>query len=311
MSRIILENELKETIINNGFIKNGSLNSCEGMKYDFRVSPKLLSPHFNRDRLYDEKDEANFIIKPGETAYVTTEEDLDLPNNIFCQLSTKRKLSHDGILLLGGFSIDPNYKGKLFFGLHNLSREDYPFRPGKKLVAGIFYELNNDEAKLINSNPESFYDFPDELVKNIKSFKSASTEALEEIISDLRLSVNNIKDQIDSDKSWRDDFKKGLTQNNEQISKLGISLEDLAKKLGQEIDERKLGEIDQLSKLSSPLDALTEKLIQEIDDRKQGEVRQKVNYAVVRGIGVVLGAIFGGGLLSLIIMYIAGILKFG
>jgi len=100
MSRIITENELKEAINNNSFIKNGSLKSCEGMKYDFRVSFKLLSPSFSRDRVFDENNESSFVIKPGETAFVETEEDLDLPNDIFCQLSTKRKLSHDGILLL-------------------------------------------------------------------------------------------------------------------------------------------------------------------------------------------------------------------
>lgn len=55
-----------------------------------------------------------FVIKPGETAFVTTEETLELPGDVFCQLSTKRKLSHEGILVLGGFYVDPNYKGKLF-----------------------------------------------------------------------------------------------------------------------------------------------------------------------------------------------------
>jgi deoxycytidine triphosphate deaminase len=129
--------------------------------------------------MYDEKDEASFVIKPGETAFVETEEDLELPNDIFCQLSTKRKLSHDGILLLGGFCIDPNYKGKLFFGLHNFTREDYPFRPTKKLVAGIFYKLDENEAKAITSTPEPMYEFPDELIKNVKFFRSASTESLE------------------------------------------------------------------------------------------------------------------------------------
>lgn len=281
MSRLILENELRDAVKNNSFIKNGSLNSCEGMKYDFRVSSKLLSPHFNRDRAFDEQDETNFVIKPGETAYVMTEEDLDLPNNIFCQLSTKRKLSHDGILLLGGFSIDPNYKGKLFFGLHNLSREDYPFRPNKKLVAGIFYELSGEETKVITSAPEPLYDFPDELMKNIKFFKSASTEALEGRIEELKSSLSVLKEQIDTDKSWKAEFKEGLSQNNQQIARLGTSLEELTKKLGSEIDER-----------------------------KHGESQLKAKYSVITGIGIVLGALLGGGLVSLIVMYLAGILNF-
>ena len=282
MSRLILENELREAIEKSSFIKNGSLASCEGMKYDFRVSSKLLSPRFNRERVFDENDETSFVIKPGETAYVMTEEDLDLPKNMFCQLSTKRKLSHDGILLLGGFSIDPNYKGKLFFGLHNLSREDYPFRPGKKLVAGVFHELSDEEAEVVTSNPEPLYDFPDELLKNIKFFKSASTEALESKIEEMRTSLSLLKEQIDTDKSWKEEFKNGLFQNNQQISKLGESLNELSKKLGIEIDER-----------------------------KQGEANLRTSSSVIKGIGLVLGAILGGGVVSLIVLYLAGILNFG
>jgi len=154
MPQLILENELREIVKNNSFIKNGSIQSCEGIKYDFRVSARLLSPHFNRDRVFDEKDETNFVIKPGETAYVVTEEELDLPNNIFCILSTKRKLSHDGIILLGGLIVDLNYKGRLFFGLHNLSGIDFPFQPNKKLVAGVFYKINEEKALQVVTKPE-------------------------------------------------------------------------------------------------------------------------------------------------------------
>jgi chromosome segregation ATPase len=126
------------------------------------------------------------------------------------------------------------------------------------------------------------YEFPDELIKNVKFFRSASTESLETKIEEWRINLSTLKEQIDTDKSWKDEFKNGLSQNNEQILKLGTSLEDLARKLGQEIDER-----------------------------KQGEAAQKANYSVVKGIGLILGALVGGGLVSLIVMYLAGILNFG
>lgn len=281
MTKFILEDELRDAVTTSSFIKNGSLESCEGMKYDFRVSSRLLSPRFNRDRVFDEKDESSFVIKPGETAYVVTEEELNLPSNVFCQLSTKRKLSHDGILVLGGFSVDPNYNGRLFFGMHNLSNEDYPFLPGKKIIAGIFYKLSDEEAEVITSIPEPLYDFPDALIKNVKFFRSTSAEALEAKIEELKTSLSTIKDQIDSDKTWKEEFKRGLSENNDQIGKLGLSLDKLAEKLGQEIDER-----------------------------KQGEAALDVKYSVVNGIGKVLGFIFGGAVAALLALLLAGILKF-
>lgn len=283
MSRFILENELLEAVKNETFIKNGLANCCEGLKYDFRVSSKFVSPRFNkREKDFDEKNSDEFVIKSGETAFVTTEETLELPSDMFCQLSTKRKLSHEGILVLGGFCVDPNYKGKLFFGLHNLSREDYPFKPGKKLIAGVFYKLDSEEAKVINSDPVSLYDFPDDLLKNIKTFQTASTEALENSIADLSKEISFLKDQIDTDKSWKEEFRQGLSKNNEQISKISESINVLTEKLGQEVDERKSGE----SKLKS-------------------------KFSLIQGIGIILGALFGGGVISLVVMYLAGILNFG
>lgn len=283
MSRFILEDELLSAVKEETFIKNGSEICCEGLKYDFRVSSKFVSPRFNkRERDFDERDVDEFVIKPGETAFVTTEETLELPNDVFCQLSTKRKLSHEGILVLGGFCVDPNYKGKLFFGLHNLTREDYPFKPGKKLIAGVFYKLDPEEIQNIHSDPVSLYDFPDDLLKNIKTFQSASTETLENKIFDLSKEISLLRDQIDTDKTWKEEFRQGLSQNNKQISEIGESIKALSEKLGQEID-----------------------------DRKAGESKLKSKFSIIQGIGIILGAIFGGGVVSLIVMYLAGILNFG
>ena len=47
----------------------------------------------------------------------------------------------------------------------------------------------------------------------------------------------------------------------------------------------------------------------EIDDRKSYDSKLEIRMSVIRGIGIVLGAIFGGGLVSLIVLFIAGILK--
>ena len=66
-----------------------------------------------------------------------------------------------------------------------------------------------------------------------------------------------------------------------------------------------------LTKIQQLVDKMSEILDKEIYERKENVSKLKVQTSVVKGIGLVLGAIFGGGLVSLIIMYIAGILKFG
>jgi dUTPase len=219
-------------------------------------------------------------IIPGEVAFVMTEETLELPQNMFCQLSTKRRLSHDGIILLGGFTVDPHYSGRLFFGLYNISSQDYPLIPGKKLIAGVFYKVDEQTARSFTTVPEALHDFPDDLVRMIRNYKPVSTEALSKEIENLKQTVSDLRDLINNDKIWRDEFKTGLKTNNEQIEKLTSTINDVAQKLGKEIDERKT------------------------DDAKL-----RMQNSVVKGIGLVLSALFGGGVVSLIVMYLAGILK--
>lgn len=285
MAEVILQDELALAISDNSFIKNGITSCCEGMKYDFRLSSRILKADFKQPvdvGTIIAEDQKNLVIKPGEVVFVMTQESIELPNNIFCQLSAKRKLSHDGIIILGGFTIDPNYSGKLIFGLYNISSKEYPIRPGKKLVAGVFYKLNEEDTKNFTTKPESLYDFPDELVRMISEYKSVAMESLSEDLNTLKADLKFLKDQMDSDKSWKDEFQQGLAKHNEQLTKLGEALQDITKKLGAEIDERK----DGLSRLEA-------------------------NFSVVRGIGLVLGSLVGGGLVMLLIAWMTGILNLG
>jgi deoxycytidine triphosphate deaminase len=106
MPRLITENELKTAVELNTFIKNGNVNNAEGVKYDFCLGSELLKAVFGRpiDMLkLPENNRTSLNIEPGEVVFVLTKEELDLPNNIHAVLSPKRKLSHDGIMVLGGF----------------------------------------------------------------------------------------------------------------------------------------------------------------------------------------------------------------
>jgi dUTPase len=265
---IITEKDLLNAIENNTFIKDGSKESCEGIKYDFILSNMALTPDSGRPRDINQID--NAFIKPGEIAFVITKETLELPANVYCQLSTKRKLSLDGVVLLGGFIIDPNYKGKLIFGLYNLSSRNYPLIPGKKLVAGVFYKADRESSKY----PEPIFDFPDDLVKIIADIKPNSVNALNTVIEQIRKEIQDIKNQLTHDDQWKNDFQNGLSKIQQLVNEMGENL-------GREIIERKKN---------------IEKL--------------KLRTSVITGIGLILGFIFGGGLVSLIVMYIAGILKF-
>jgi deoxycytidine triphosphate deaminase len=231
---ILAENDLLSAVKEGTLIQDGREESCEGIKYDFTLSSLALTVDSKGPVDMDQSKE-NAMIKPGEIAFVMTKESLDLPNDIYCQLSTKRKLSLDGIVILGGLIIDPNYKGKLIFGLYNLSSRNYPLRPGKKLVAGVFYRVDKKSDK----KPDPINDFPDELIKIVIDTKPNSASAINtaigdinNVINELRVEMYEIKKNLDRDNEWKTDFQNKLTHITDLVMKMG-------EKLDTEIDTRK------------------------------------------------------------------------
>ena len=225
--KILAKDDLLTAVKDKTFIKDGAEESCEGIKYDFILSNMALTVDHGRPRDIDQSDDGA-VIKPGEIAFVMTKESLDLPDDIYCQLSTKRKLSLDGIVILGGLVIDPNYKGKLIFGLYNLSSRNYPLLPGRKLVAGVFYKVD----KKTDVIPAPINDFPAELIKTVVDTKPVSISAVNAAIEGLRAELQEIKGKLDSDVKWKEGFRADVAEITALVKSMG-------EKLDSEIDTRK------------------------------------------------------------------------
>ena len=111
-------------------------------------------------------------IEPGEVVFVMSQEKVKLPTDVMIILSQKRKIAHDGVAIMGGLTVDPGYDGYLLIGLYNFSSEPFRIVPGRKLIAGLFYRLVDQEIDTF-SRPESrILDFPDDLIK-LSTFISA------------------------------------------------------------------------------------------------------------------------------------------
>lgn len=230
MSRIISEAELKDAVLNETFIQNGRGNSCEGIKYDFILSDYIISQDLKRPIHLNEHKASKATIKPGEIAFVMSEERLDLPDDIFCQLSAKRKLSLDGIIILGGLIIDPKYKGRLIFGLYNISSTEYSLIPGKKLIAGVFFKT--DEKNAYSTEPDSIENFPDELVKMVSTYKPTTIDGIYVTVEQLKDEIRELKSKLANDDSWKESFKSGLSELKELVMKVGenLNVEVIARK---------------------------------------------------------------------------------
>lgn len=223
MPKLITESKLKEAISNGTFIKNGKTQNAEGIKYDFSMSPLILKAKYRQPidvNQLSTTERTDLVIDPGEAVFVLTEEILDLPNNMKALLSPKRKLSHDGIMILGGFCVDPLYKGHLLFGLYNFSSSPFSLQPGKKLIAAMFYELENNEIDDFRKPEAEIYTFPDDLIKLMSKYRPVSVQNVMELVSQLQVNFDEIRKEFRDRDDWFKKFEKSLEGHETSIKKI-------------------------------------------------------------------------------------------
>ena len=245
MANMITGEELRKAVALETFIKGGDPDSVEGVKYDFHLGTRILmtggSP-INTAQL-SELEKSKLQIGPGEVAFALSEEQLDLSTDMFAQLSPKRKISHAGVLTIGGFCVDPGYKGYLLLGLYNFSSTPFKLMPGKKVIAATFHRLEDIEGKPSGKAPEPLNEFPLDLIQTMEKYKPESPGALLETIKKIESDLNNLRAEVNK----HDRFEEILTRHDSQIEKLltGLTVEADARKSGDDKLTKTVDKMDQ------------------------------------------------------------------
>ena len=239
MPTMITGDKLSEAVKNQTFIKGGAVNCAEGVKYDFRLGARILKASFHGPidvTKLTAIEQARLVIEPGEMVFVLSEERLDLPSTIMAELSPKRKMSHAGVLAIGGFCIDPLYKGRLLIGLYNFSSTAFLLMPGKKIIAATFYELEESERGEFARPETAFEDFPDELVQVMQKYSPVSMLSVSELLEKLKAELDSLRTEMRSRDEWYKRFQESLERHDKQIESLitGLVQEREARKAGQD-----------------------------------------------------------------------------
>jgi len=209
-------------LVNEGkLIQNAKINNCEGVKYDLRISNMLLSGEHSEgidiSKLeYAEK--KKLFVAPGEFVFLLTEEIICLPKNIMAMLTSKRKMNHSGVLVLGGSVVDPLYNGRLLFGLYNFSSDPFPIKPDRKITSIMFYQLDDNEVDEFPEPDARINEFPDELLSNMAKYKPTSQQQMETRLEELKNKIDALQKAFDKNGQWFEEFKLGLKQQSTNIS---------------------------------------------------------------------------------------------
>lgn len=226
MPRLVTGDQLRNAVANSTFIQDGDPAGVEAVKYDFHMGDRVLKALYGQPKDIGTIPEEERWVDPGEAVFLLTREKLDLPANMIAVLTPKRKLAHAGIMMLGGLAVDPCYRGHLLLGLYNFSSTKFPLRPDAKLIAAVFYELDGPEACDMGVPPDEVTDFPDDLVRLISNYKPVELKGLQDALSDTQRQLENLRNDVTTDKTWREDFKRDLDEHNKQLGLLIEGLRD-------------------------------------------------------------------------------------
>lgn len=217
-------------LIESNVIQNGKKEHAEGIKYDFTLGDEILKASFKipvKLSEVDPIDRAKFTVDPGEIVFVLTEERLILPPDIYIVLIPKRKLNHEGIMILGGLSVDPYYEGKLLLGIYNFSSSPFNLRPGKKIIGAHFYRLREDELNADLQKPEAAIDdFPEQLVQLMGKYTPISTQSLLEKITSIDFRLEEFKKDFNKTESWFKEFQSKLDKQEKLVEELLVGLQN-------------------------------------------------------------------------------------
>lgn len=76
----------------------------------------------------------DYVLQPGETAVVETEETIHLPRDLAAFGFPPTTISRRAVLMTNPGHVDPGYKGRLSFTLINMGREGFSLHPGMPIV---------------------------------------------------------------------------------------------------------------------------------------------------------------------------------
>jgi deoxycytidine triphosphate deaminase len=85
-----------------------------------------------------------YILKPGEYVLARTIEEIDQPDEKYgCLLGTRSRAFRIGLSVQANY-FGPYYKGKIVFGIHNVSKNPVKLYVGMSLVHLVFLEINGE-----------------------------------------------------------------------------------------------------------------------------------------------------------------------
>lgn len=200
-------------------------DNLRGAAYDLRIACDLLiTPDGQR---YWGKAEAGFTerqkpftLSSGEVAFVSTVEELCMPSDLVGNIAPRFRYALEGLTVMGGMLVDPDYSGRLHFQLANLGKEPFVVVPGKTAVAAIQFLPVVGKSHVPRDEVPSSGKLLDQLFYQGVPKKPLTQLAFFSETADLQGRIEDVKGEIDEERiKWR-----ATSRSTDQLLVFGVFL---------------------------------------------------------------------------------------
>lgn len=155
-------------------------------------------------------DDAIVVIKPGQFAFLLTEETVKVPDDAIALISMRAGMKFRGLINVSGFHVDPGYEGKLIFGVYNAGPADIYLAKGDAIFLIVYADLDSSSPeKYVYKKSGGHQGIPAEFVQKMTG-QVFSPILLQRRMEDLDKSHRELEKELASMKG-RDFFHVSLT----------------------------------------------------------------------------------------------------
>jgi dCTP deaminase len=177
----ISEEEIKKRF--DHLFKQGKLDpkcfSKSGASYDLRLGREVfVTPEKEPKQL---RQGQTLNIEPGQFAVLTTEEYLEMPQDLLGFITVRFTYKSKGLVNISGFHVDPGFNGKLIFSVYNTGPATVTMRHGDKVFSIFFAEIHPRTSYQGDYNGQQ--SIPIGIVETLAGARIPSLQALEEKVN--------------------------------------------------------------------------------------------------------------------------------
>ncbi len=129
----------------------------------------------------------SFTIPAGQFGFLTTAEQISVPDNALAFISIKARLKFGGLINISGFHVDPGYRGQLLFSVMNAGPKPVHLQQGQPLFLIWYADL--DQTTTEKKNGTGFTGIDPILINGI-SGEILSLQSLSDEHRDLEQRLN-------------------------------------------------------------------------------------------------------------------------